>query len=133
MILLAIVAVVLLTVVLELMFGARLPRPYSDRPCTGKDWKRAWPLAKKSDVRDFLALVASAFALNKVEQLRLRPTDSVFGIYRAIYPNSWMPDSMELETLARTLEEDYGVNLADMWHDAVTLGDVFGATQRSET
>jgi len=39
-----------------------------------------------------------------------------------------MPDTHELETFAKRLESRYGFELARIWREDITLGDVFAKT-----
>tara|TARA_Y100001949_G_scaffold134336_1_gene115857 strand:- start:264 stop:392 length:129 start_codon:yes stop_codon:yes gene_type:complete len=36
-----------------------------------------------------------------------------------------MPDVLELETLADSIEDEYGVSFAEIWHEELTLGELF--------
>jgi len=36
-----------------------------------------------------------------------------------------MPDALEIETLASDLEEEYSVNFNELWHENVSLGEIF--------
>jgi propanediol dehydratase small subunit len=42
-----------------------------------------------------------------------------------------MPDATDIEPLARALRERYGVLLADIWHDGLTLGGLFQRVQQA--
>lgn len=47
-------------------------------------------------------------------------------IYRAINPPEITgADVMELECFGMDLEKRYGVALSDIWHEDITLGEVF--------
>jgi hypothetical protein len=35
------------------------------------------------------------------------------------------PDALELETLARRLEDSYGFKVREIWRDDLTLGELF--------
>lgn len=102
-----------------------LPRTYRDRDCQGAAWKRAFPAASSQEIRAFLAAFTEAFAFAEADDLRFAPQDSILGVYRSLYPSRWMPDQLELETLATTLRKRHGVLLADIWREELSLGDVF--------
>ena len=109
------------------LFGGRLPKPYNTRSCQGKGWRNAFPSASKQDIRAFLALFVDAFAFSQKERLKLNPEDQVLQIYRAIYPSQWTPDA--LETFAKDIEAKYGFSLESIWHEKVTLGELFKIAQ----
>jgi len=47
-------------------------------------------------------------------------------IYHALYPTEWsIGDAMELEDLAGEMEETYGVHLDEVWHEGLSLGELF--------
>jgi len=125
----ALVATVVLVAVLvawHLSFGGRLPPALRDRICQGRAWRRAFPGASRSDIRAFLSLVVEAFAFSGRERLKLAPGDEILGIYRAIYPKpGWGVDGLELESLALAVERKRGVGFRDLWHEKLTLGELF--------
>jgi hypothetical protein len=112
-----------------ILFPSRLPRPYRDRVCQGRDWKREFPNASKGEIRSFLALFADAFAFDADDRLKLHPNDLPIDIYRKRYPSQLNPDALEFETLAIDFERSYGVRLEAIWKDAFTLGDLFTAAR----
>lgn len=105
-----------------------LPRPYRFRPCTGRHWKRRFPAAAEPTLRDFLGRFRQAFDLAVGDELKFRPDDEILAIYRARYPVEGWPDGMELERLARSLRERYGLDLATVWRPDLTLGELFRMT-----
>lgn len=119
------------SVLWSILFGGRLPKPYNMRSCQGKGWRIAFPSASKQDIREFLAVFVDAFAFSQKERLKLNPEDQVLRIYRAIYPSRWIPDALELETFAKDIEAKYGFSLENVWHEKVTLGELFKIAQRA--
>lgn len=117
-------ALVLLVIVAGCLLDG-LPGVYRQRACQGRAWRQAFPDARKQDIRAFLALFAAAFAFRRQHRLKFRPDDQVLAIYRALYPSTWTPDALELETLAIDIERSYGVNLVHLWRDDLTLGELF--------
>lgn len=115
----------------SVFFGDRLPKPYNVRTCQGKGWRNAFPSSSKQDIREFLSVFVDAFAFSQKERLKLNPDDQVLQIYRAIYPSRWTPDALELETFAKDIEAKYGFSLENVWHEKVTLGELFQITQRT--
>jgi propanediol dehydratase small subunit len=105
--------------------GGRLPKALRERSCRGRAWRRAFPDAPKGEIREFLTMVASAFAFAQDQRLKLSPNDQLLQIYRARYPVKDWPDQLELETLHRDMRNRYGVDLAAQWNDQVTLGELF--------
>jgi len=119
------------TVLWSVLFGGQLPKPYYIRTCQGKDWRNAFPSSSKQDIREFLAVFVGAFAFSQKERLKLNPDDQVLQVYRAIYPSKWTPDALELENLAKDIEANYGFSLESVWHEKLTLGELFQITQRA--
>jgi propanediol dehydratase small subunit len=107
------------------IFGGRLPGAYGVRTCQGRDWRRAFPTAPKTQIREFLALFVEAFAFADKEKLKLRPDDKILSIYRTLYPSRWTPDALEVETLAKDINKKYGLSLASVWSEDLTLGQLF--------
>lgn len=105
--------------------GGRIPKAYRDRPCQGEVWLRAFPNATKQEIRDYLGLFVSAFAFNDNQKLLFTPEDQIMHIYRALYPSRWTPDALEVETLAKDLLSKYELSLQSVWHEAITLGQLF--------
>jgi len=118
---------------LGVIFGGQLPRPYRNRSCQGRGWKTAFPSASKQDIRDFLSLFVSAFAFREKEKLKLNPEDQILAVYRALYPSKWMADALELETLSEDIERKYGVSPQRLWHEQLTLGELFASTRKVVT
>lgn len=113
------------TVLWGVIFGGRLPGAYRARACQGRDWRRAFPTAPKTQIREFLALFVQAFAFADKEKLKLSPDDKILSIYRTLYPSRWTPDALEVETLAKDISTKYGVSLASVWNEDLTLGQLF--------
>lgn len=122
-----VILVVFAIVLWSIFFGGRLPQPFHRRNCQGKGWRRAFPTASKHTIREFLTLFVDAFAFSNNERLKLSPDDSIFQIYRALYPIKGFPDALELETLAKDLEIKYGLKLESIWHEKLTLGELFAS------
>jgi hypothetical protein len=98
---------------------------YRGRKCMGKLWRREFPGSPKEDIRQFLWLFASAFAIPRRQVLLLRPDDELLAIYRARYPVSGWPDGLELETLANDLDRVHHLSLEKIWHDRLSIGELF--------
>lgn len=107
----------------------RLPDPFQSRSCQGVKWHRAFPDATKKDIRSFLSIFTQAFGFPEKKRLLFEPADTFFGIYRRLYPYKWMPDALELETFASMVKKTYGISLADVWSDKLTLGQLFSLSQ----
>ncbi|MGN6505085.1 MAG: hypothetical protein ACTHM6_05920 [Tepidisphaeraceae bacterium] len=106
--------------------------PILNRPCSGRQWRRTFPNASKSDIRDFLDLFLASFALNPKDRLAFTPTDRIFDVYRLVAPKWQGFDSLELESLEELLQNRYGLDLRAIWRQDLTLGEVFGRTQVGE-
>jgi propanediol dehydratase small subunit len=107
------------------LFGGRLPAAYGTRSCQGKGWRKQFPEAGKADIRDFLSLFVSSFAFNDDQKLKLNPDDQILRIYRPLYPSPLLADALELETLARDLRSKYDIELSAVWHERLTLGQLY--------
>ncbi|HPU26949.1 MAG TPA: hypothetical protein PK458_12265 [Phycisphaerae bacterium] len=110
-------------------------RPIASRYCAGIRWRRYCPKAAPDEIRRFLVLFVDSFAFPRKYRNRLRPTDKVMDLYRVLNPpDCTLGDAMELETLASELERTYKLDLAECWHEDITLGDLFcramGITRR---
>ncbi len=99
----------------------------------GKGWRNAFPASSGQDIREFLSLFVEAFAFSQKERLNLNPEDTILQIYRARYPSKWTPDALEVETLAKDIEARYGFSLENVWHEQLTLGELFQVTQKART
>ncbi len=84
-----------------------------------------FPTTSKQEIREFLRLFVCAFALNEKEKLKFSPNDELLEVYKAIYPREWQADSMEFETLDDDLKAEYGLSLEEIWHEKLTLGELF--------
>lgn len=120
-----VVFIILASALWAVFFGGKLPQPFSERNCQGKGWRHAFPSTPKQEIREFLTIFVDAFAFSNKERLKLNPDDSIFQIYRALYPSKWTPDALELETLAIKIESKYGFKLKGIWHERLTLGELF--------
>ena len=80
-------------------------RPYWERACMGIRWRRRFPEAPKTEIREFLDLFVDAFAFRRKRRCRFSPDDKVMEVYRALYPPGGEMDCMELETLCKMLEK----------------------------
>lgn len=120
---------------LSALWGAlhtrRLPLLFRARACQGAAWRRAFPAASKGEIRAFLSLFIEAFCFPPSEKLKLNHNDSILELYRVMYPKRWMPDALELEILAMRMQEQYGLLLSSVWHERLTIGDLFACARQS--
>jgi propanediol dehydratase small subunit len=103
----------------------RGPELYEERQCMGRLWRRAFPASPKEDIRQFLWFFASAFAIPRRQALLLKPGDELIAIYRARYPDNGGLDAMEFELLAKRLHKIYRLSLEQIWHEGLTVGELF--------
>ena len=121
------------TVLWSARYGEHLPVPFRSRVCQGRYWRQEFPDASKQEIREFLSLFVSAFAFRETERLKLGPHDTVMAVYRALYSSYWLPDSLEVETLADDLRRKYGVELAAVWNEQdISLGALFAYVQENK-
>jgi hypothetical protein len=97
----------------------------------GNIWRKEFPDSPKEDIRQFLWFFASAFAIPRRQALWLKPDDELMAIYRARYPRRDMPDALEFEVLSKDLQKDHQLSLEDVWHDRLTLGELFTKLSQS--
>ena len=129
--------VLLLLLAIAVAFGVvtdrvvrRRLQTYWQRACTGRQWKRRFPDASKSQIRAFLSLFLSAFAFGRERLLCFSPDDRVMDVYRTLYsPKLTLADALELETFAHGLQKTYGTDVIPIWRDDITLGDLFAYTR----
>ena len=98
---------------------------YWHRGVGNRAWSEAFPSTRTEEIERFVSLFADAFAFPHDQAAKFLPSDSVFAIYRALYPSKELPDALELETFARSLKQTYGLPLAEVWSNELTLGQIF--------
>lgn len=100
-------------------------KSYWERSCAGREWRAAFPGAPKYAIREFLYFVVDEFGFERGRALKLAPSDTLLGLYRACYPDKSAPDAMEVELLHRTLSARYGSARFAAVPDGVTFGELF--------
>ena len=103
----------------------RAMRKFWDRACMGIRWRRRFPDSPKTEIREFLSAFVHAFGFRQSRRCCFSPDDKVMDVYRTLYPPGSLADSMELESLARQLEKQYGVDVTGSWREDITLGELF--------
>ena len=111
--------------------GDTLPKKYRNRNCMGKNWKSTFPNSSKEDIREFLFMFTDAFAFSQSDKLKFEPDDKILDIYRELYPSKWMADALEVETLVEDCEKKYSINFNDLWHDNLTLGELYSGVKNT--
>lgn len=117
----------------DFWFGPSLePLPYSERPCAGRAWRRAFPDAKKDDLRDFLGILTDSMFFPLGHRLKFRPDDDLFDIYRSRYGDvtPW-GDDLECETFVWGICERFGLDedvVGKACNEDSTLGALFART-----
>ena len=122
---------VLLAVAWSALAIGQIPNPLRARPSQARLWRRAFPSASKRQIGEFLSLFADAFSFRATETQKFRPDDQLIGVYRALNPAKWIPDAKEVERLAKELRSRYGIALADIWDERMTLGALFAHVQQT--
>ena len=112
---------------LEKGLDRRALRPYWDRACMGIRWRRRFPDAPKTELREFLTIFVDAFCFDHKRRTCFSPDDRVMEIYRADYPPGSLGDSMELETLGLSLKKRYGIDFTAVWREDITLGELYAS------
>jgi propanediol dehydratase small subunit len=118
-------------IILCFWFGGNLPKKYRNRDCMGKSWKAEFPNSSKDDIREFLLTFTDSFAFSSGDKLKFNPHDKLLEIYKELYPSKWVADAMEFETLTDELTKKYQVNLNDLWHDDLTLGELYSGVKNT--
>jgi propanediol dehydratase small subunit len=103
-------------------------RRYLDRVCAGFQWRRRFPKASNSEIREFLDIFVEAFGFRQSWRLHFAPGDRVVDVYRTLYPIRGMPDGLELESFVEDLQNRYRVNLLGSWREDITLGEIYERT-----
>ncbi len=125
------IAVLAVLISLPVSIGRRRAlRQYWDRACMGIRWRRRFPDALKTELREFLTIFVDAFCFDRRRRTCFSPDDRVMDVYRADYPPGSLSDSMELETLGLSLEKRYGIDFTAVWREDITLGELYEHTKR---
>ena len=119
------IAAIVGVIIWAVIFGGKLPMPFTARACQGRNWRWSFPDVSNDDIRQFLTVFTESFAFNYDEKLKLNPNDQLLDIYRALYPHKWQADAMEFEALSERCQSKYGVNFNDIWREDLTLGQIF--------
>ncbi|WP_394191362.1 hypothetical protein [Pseudoalteromonas atlantica] len=127
----AAITILILFLVAWTAYTGGVPKKYLMRKCTGKNWKEKFPDSSKDEIRKFLRIFTDAFAFSGKKKLKFEPEDRVLDIYKALYPREWMADALEVETLAETIEAEYGINFEGLWSEDLTLGALFMAAKNA--
>ncbi len=101
---------------------------YWNRGCAGADWRKKFPNATNAAIQEFLQCFIDGFAFSIKNKLKFRPDDKIMDVYRALYPTKGWPDALELETFSINLQRKYGLDLAKVFTDDLTLGQIFKMT-----
>ena len=120
----------LLILVLQGIARRHALRPYWDRACMGMRWRRCFPDAPKTEIREFLSILVDAFGFRHSRRCCFAPDDKLMDIYRAVYPQGSLSDSMELESFAYALDNRYGIDLFASWQDGITLGEIYAEIRK---
>lgn len=92
----------------------------------GIRWRRRFPQSPKTEIRRFLDLFLDAFAFPARRRCCFSPDDKILAVYHALYPpDDALGDCLELETFASNIQKHYGVILAGVWRDDLTLGELY--------
>jgi hypothetical protein len=126
----AIVFFAAVILVLADMNTRRVMRRYVERGCAGFRWRRRFPDASKSEIREFLDIFIEAFGFKQSWRLCFKPEDRVMDVYRTLYPVRSRADEIELEILIKDLQKRYRVDILGSWREDITLADLFTLTRR---
>ena len=125
-------ALVLLAAVAATVSFRRFPfrglKPFLEKPCQGRAWRKRFPAAPEDQLRAFLRLQAVCFGIPEAEALHLAPEDRTLDLYCAIYPDPGRADTMELETFHRECLKRYQKDIAELLRQGATLAEIFAFT-----
>ena len=127
--------VIIMTIALTFAIYVEIKRKhllsrYWLRACTGKAWKKRFPEIPNKDIRAFLDIFVNAFLFSCKKKLKFQPDDKIIDIYNALYPMQGLADALELETFAKNLKKNYGVDLYKVTNNDITLGELFEMTRK---
>ena len=112
-------------VAIEIAERMRLRR-LLDRPCAETHWHHQFPSVPHHEIRVFLKLFAESFVIDAAHCTKFGPDDRPMAIYQARYvPYLTLDDHMEFERLSKSLESKYAIDLKAVWHENMTLGELF--------
>ena len=101
-------------------------RPHWNRGCMGIRWRRRFPTSPKVEIRRFMDFFLYAFGFPARRRSYFSPDDKILDVYHALYPpGDALADCMELETFATDIKKHYDVDLASVWRDDLTLGELY--------
>ncbi|HEV7401396.1 MAG TPA: hypothetical protein VGO11_00655 [Chthoniobacteraceae bacterium] len=106
-------------------------RRYWERLCTGRLWRRRFPVAQKTEIREFLQIFIVSFGFDAGRRLCFAPDDRIMDVYASLYPGRGGADRMELESLFISVEERYHIELPYTLSDDMTLGELFTQSRPS--
>jgi len=73
-------------------------------------------------------MFVDGFGFPRKRRLCFSPDDKVIDVYRTLYPTPGWSDSLEMETLAKLLEDRYGLDFEHLSKREYTLGELFAVT-----
>lgn len=117
--------------VLASLYERQKLRRFFERGCAGFRWRRRFPQASKSEIREFLDIFVEAFGYRQRWRLYFAPDDQVMEFYRIRNQSLGGPDDMELEDFVESLQKRYGVDFLGSWREDITLGDLFAQARQS--
>ncbi len=86
-------------------------------------------MASNNEIRQFLSIFVDAFIVSPDQQLNFSPGDKILEIYKSMYPSREMPDNLELEFFSRSFKKHHKIDLSNVWHEDLTLGELFALTR----
>jgi restriction endonuclease Mrr len=86
-------------------------------------WRQQWEPPAMEKVDAVLKALCDAFGFNPDQRYQFAPTDRPHEIYRRYYRWQRSVDSMEIESLAIHLKEEFGVDIAQGYPE-ITLGEI---------
>ena len=85
------------------------------RPDAGAEWHGTGCSADTID--RLLEVACDAFGFSPKMKPKLRPDDTIMGLYRIVYPRRHLMDEMEIESFLLQLEEAFGLQAEDVGSD----------------
>ena len=92
------------------------------RPDAGAEWRGTGCSADAID--RLLEVACDAFGFSTKMKPKLRPDDTVIGLYRIVYPRRQLMDQMEIGSFLLQFEEVFGLQAEDISLDTVSLADI---------
>jgi hypothetical protein len=98
------------------------PAALRRRPPAGAEWRRTGCSADTVD--RILEVTCDTFGFSPKMKLKLRPDDTIPGLYLIVYPRRHLMDQLEIESFLFQLEKVLGQRAEDIELDTTSLAEI---------